>query len=177
LSPHSALPATDARGLMEAFAGWGSAATVVTVDGGDGVPCVVVASAAGPVSQDPPLIQVTLWRSPAARRALGNSTFAVNVLSQDQADNARRIARGLDSSLAWRNDGGVPVLSGNAATIVCAPWNVYDGGDHVLLVGEVLKYDLGAVRPLVLGEGLQAGADEDGEQLEPVPWSWGRSGL
>jgi flavin reductase (DIM6/NTAB) family NADH-FMN oxidoreductase RutF len=177
MPPHSALPAIDARGLMEAMTGWGSVATVVTVDGGDGVPCVVVASAAGPVSQDPPLIQVTLWRSPAARRVLGNSTFAVNVLSQGQRDSARRIARGSASALAWQFDGGVPVLSGNAATILCAPWNVYDGGDHVLLMGEVLKYDLAAARPLVLGEGLQPGADEDGEQPEPVLWSWGRSGL
>ncbi|MGW6172500.1 flavin reductase family protein [Arthrobacter sp. NPDC055138] len=174
--PHSALPAIDARGLMEAFAGWGSAATVVTVNGGDGVPCAVGASAAGPVSQDPPLIQVTLWRSPAARRVLGNSTFAVNVLSQDQTDTARRLARGAASGLAWRNDGGVPALSGNAATIECAPWNVYDGGDHVLLVGEVLKYNLGAARPLVLGEGLLPGADDDGQQPEPVLWSWGRTG-
>jgi flavin reductase (DIM6/NTAB) family NADH-FMN oxidoreductase RutF len=177
MSPHSALPAIDARGLMEAFAGWGGAATVVTVNGGDGVPCGVGASAAGPVSQDPPLIQVTLWRSPAARRVLGNSTFAVNVLSQDQADDARRIARGSASGFAWRNDGGVPVLSGNAATIVCAPWNVYDGGDHVLLVGEVLKYNLGAARPLVLGEDRQSGSDEDDQHPEPVLWSWGRSGL
>ena len=177
MSPHSVLHAIDARGLMEAFAGWGSAVTVVTLNGGDGVPCGIVASAAGPVSQDPPLIHVTLWRGPAARRVLGNSTFAVNVLSQGQADSARRIARGSASCLAWRNDGGVPVLSGNAATIVCAPWNVYDGGDHVLLVGEVLKYDLGAARPLVLGEGLQPGAGEEVEHPEPVLWSWGRSGL
>ncbi|MGM0928253.1 MAG: flavin reductase family protein [Actinomycetota bacterium] len=177
MSPHSALPAIDARGLMEAFAGWGSAVTVVTGNGIDGVPCGVVASAAGPVSQDPPLIHVTLWRSPPARRVLGNSTFAVNVLSQDQANSARRIARGSASGLAWRNDGGVPVLSGNAATILCAPWNVYDGGDHVLLVGEVIKYNLGAARPLVLGEGLQPGADEDGEHPEPGLWSWGQSGL
>ncbi|MFT4471452.1 flavin reductase family protein [Arthrobacter sulfonylureivorans] len=177
MSPPTALPAVEARGLMEAFAGWGSAATVVTVNGGDGAPRAVGASAAGPVSQDPPLIQVTLWRSPAARRVLGNSTFAVNVLSQDQSDDARRVACGAASGLAWRNDGGVPVLSGNAATIVCAPWNVYDGGDHVLLVGEVLKYSLGAARPLVLGEGLQSGANEAGQQPEPVLWSWGRSGL
>ena len=176
MSLHSALPAFDARGLMEAFAGWGGAATVVTVNGGDGVPCGIGASAAGPVSQDPPLIQVTLWRSPAARRVVGNSTFAVNVLSQDQADSALRIARGSTSGLAWRNDGGVPVLSGNAATIVCAPWNVYDGGDHVLLVGEVLKFDLGAARPLLLAEGLPSAAGSDGRQPEPVPWSWGRSG-
>ncbi|MET1155866.1 flavin reductase [Arthrobacter sp.] len=177
MSPHSALPAIDAQGLMEAFAGWGSAATVVTVNGADGMPCGVGASAAGPVSQDPPLIHVTLWRSPAARRVLGNSTFAVNVLSQVQAEGARRIARGSASGLVWRNDGGVPVLSGNTATIVCAPWNVYDGGDHVLLVGEVLKYNLGAARPLVLGYGLQSGTDEGGLQPMPVLWSWGRSGL
>jgi flavin reductase (DIM6/NTAB) family NADH-FMN oxidoreductase RutF len=177
MSPRSALTAVDARGLMEAFAGWGSAATVVTVNGGDGVPCGVGASAAGPVSQDPPLIQVTLWRSPAARRVLDHSTFAVNVLSRDQADSARRIARGAASGLAWRMDGGVPILSDNAATIVCAQWNVYDGGDHVLLVGEVLTYDLGTAQPLVLGEGLQPGADEDGQQPEPVLWSWARSGV
>src|SRR6185312_5868286 len=116
MSPHSALPAVEARGLMEAFAGWGSAATVVTVHGEDGVPCAIGVSAAGPVSQDPPLIQVTLWRSPGARRALGNATFAVNVLSQDQADSACRIASGATAGLAWRNDGGVPVLGGNTAT-------------------------------------------------------------
>jgi hypothetical protein len=43
-------------------------------------------------------------------------------------------------------------------------------------VGEVLKYDLGAARPLVLAEGLQSAAGDDGQQAEPVLWSWGRTG-
>ena len=34
-------------------------------------------------------------------------------------------------------------LGGGAVTLSCQPWNVYDGGDHVIAVGEITAVEQG----------------------------------
>ena len=48
-----------------------------------------------------------------------------------------RVAKGLDGAAF------TITLAGDAATLLCEPWNVYDGGDHVIAVGEITGLDLG----------------------------------
>jgi flavin reductase (DIM6/NTAB) family NADH-FMN oxidoreductase RutF len=69
----------------------------------------------------------------------------------------------------WELDGGVPVLCGNVGTLECRPWNVYDGGDHIIVIGEVvsLEYDL-AAEPLVFYGGKFRTM---GELIDGAPWN------
>ncbi len=44
--------------------------------------------------------------------------------------------------MEWRPGiGGLPVIEGCAAVFECSPEAVHDGGDHVILVGEVQALD------------------------------------
>ena len=46
-----------------------------------------------------------------------------------------------------------PGLSGAVAVLQCRPWQRYDGGDHLLLVGEVTASQHRDGEPLVFSDG------------------------
>ncbi|MPY77759.1 MAG: flavin reductase [Actinophytocola sp.] len=109
------------------------------------------------VSLDPPLVLVSLARSTRACSALDGREFAVNVLRADQRDVALRFAGRHDSSLRidWdpAGPGEVPTLADAIAVIRCLPWRRYDGGDHVLQLGEVVTVETRDGDPLIFGDG------------------------
>jgi flavin reductase (DIM6/NTAB) family NADH-FMN oxidoreductase RutF len=172
------------RELRRTFGMIATGATVVTVRSADGVPHGAAASAFTAVSLDPPLAQVTLPRTSRAARYLEGAMFAINVLSTEQMDAALHFAGEVpDAEPEWTLNGIVPVLSRNAATLECRPWNIYDGGDHVIVVGEVIGLDFSGRKPLLLfgGEFHTVGSrigggrwDRSGEALE-AGWFAGSS--
>jgi flavin reductase (DIM6/NTAB) family NADH-FMN oxidoreductase RutF len=123
---------------------------VVTCRSDDGVPHGATVNAFTAVSLDPPLAQVTLTRTSRAARYLEGAPFAINILSQDQLDVAWHFAgKPLPYEPAWALDGNVPVLLENKATLECTPWRIYDGGDHVIVIGEVRKLEVSNREPLL----------------------------
>lgn len=42
--------------------------------------------------------------------------------------------------LNWEEGEVAPYLADALAVIECVPWRAYDGGDHVLYLGEVKRY-------------------------------------
>ena len=162
--------ATSARDLRQVFGSLATGVAVVTTRPEDGVPHGATASAFTAVSLDPPLAQVTLPRTSRAARYLEVAPFAVNVLSTEQMDVARHFAgEVLDEEPAWTLNGTVPVLAGNAATLECRPWNIYDGGDHIIVVGEVIAMDITQREPLVFsgGEFRAMGRRVEGARRDP----------
>ena len=71
-------------------------------------------------------------------------SFAINVLRNDQIEISNRFARRGEDKFAdihTRDDQhGSPLLHGTAAWFGCKTWNVYEGGDHFIIVGEVTDY-------------------------------------
>jgi flavin reductase (DIM6/NTAB) family NADH-FMN oxidoreductase RutF len=120
-------------------------------------------------------------RSRAAGYLAGGRPFTVNVLSKPQRDLALRFAgrpRGHMPRWEPTEPGLAPRLSGTLAWLACAPWRCYDGGDHVLYLGEVRRFERaftpnaasqvrGDTDPLVfyLGAFRHLGSD-----YENVPW-------
>ncbi len=95
------------------------------------------------VSLDPPLVAFlptkdsTTW---AAIRLSG--AFCVNVMAQDQTDVCGVMASHQDdkfADVAWRASAktGSPIIEGSVAFIDCTIENIYDGGDHDIVVGRV----------------------------------------
>jgi flavin reductase (DIM6/NTAB) family NADH-FMN oxidoreductase RutF len=83
-------------------------------------------------------------------------SFAVNILSENQSAISTRFARALtdkwDGVSVCPGLGGVPLLSDALAWIECRSYAKYDGGDHLIIVGEVLSLTArsgAAARPLV----------------------------
>ena len=140
----------EPRSLRDAFGRFATGVTVVTCAKEDGVPHGATVNAFTAVSLDPPLCQVTVTRESRASRYLGGAPFAVNVLAADQLDAAWHFAgRPRDPEPAWAEGPTAPVLVGNAATISCRPWRTYDGGDHLIVVGEVVDLAVTDADPLL----------------------------
>lgn len=152
----------DPRDFRRALAQFPTGVTVITTVDGQGSPVGVTASSFNSVSLDPPLI---LWsvdkRAFSAEIFKASTHFAVNVLADDQIPLSNRFAgRGEDKfkDVAWTAGlGGCPLFDGVAARFECRTWNVYDGGDHLIVVGEVAAYIHDADRaPLVFARGAYA---------------------
>jgi flavin reductase (DIM6/NTAB) family NADH-FMN oxidoreductase RutF len=119
--------------------------TVVTAMEGK-QPRGITVSAFTSISLAPPLILVSISKDSSVYQALTVSkSFAVNFLSEDQASVSDRFA-GRDG-VADRFEGieyatgvtGAPLIKGSRAIVECKVWKVHDGGDHSLLLGEVLR--------------------------------------
>jgi flavin reductase len=136
------------RTAMGRFA---SGVTVVTtVDGG--VDHAMTANAFTSVSLDPPLVLVCVEKSTRFHHAVAlTRAWAGSVLAQSQVAVARWLAtRG--RPLAGQLDGvphhrgehtGAALLDQALCRFECRTWEMYDGGDHTIVVGEVLAVDLG----------------------------------
>jgi flavin reductase (DIM6/NTAB) family NADH-FMN oxidoreductase RutF/DNA-binding IclR family transcriptional regulator len=104
------------------------------------------------VSLDPPLVAFLPMKGSRVLQALEETgRFAVNFLAGDQLDLCRRFASREDDkfrSIAWHESPlGSPVLDGAPAWIDCRLEDVFEIGDHVMVVGRV--HDLDVERPTV----------------------------
>jgi flavin reductase ActVB len=132
----------------------GPVAVVTTVDS-DGVYQGFTVGAFCPLSQEPPMLLVCADKyAPAHTAFLAADRFLVNVLTDRQADLARRFASpggpdALDGLLVPCED-GLPGLPEAAARFSCRLQAVLDGGDHSILIGRVVEAYTDAARvPLV----------------------------
>lgn len=148
------VPAVDPRELRNAFGKFATGVTVVTCRTPDGAPHGATVNAFTAVSLDPPLAQVTLIRGNKASKYLQNTPFAINIMAHDQLATCLNFAgKPMSGSPKWRSEEGIPVLEGNAATIECKPWKIYDGGDHIIVIGEVIDLEIHDVEPLLFVSG------------------------
>jgi flavin reductase (DIM6/NTAB) family NADH-FMN oxidoreductase RutF len=99
------------------------------------------------------------------------------VLAADQEALSSRFARSRDdkwTDVAFtRNRFGAPVLAGNIATLECRAWKRYDGGDHVIVVAEVLALEHKIFRdPLLFFRGRYAGIGAVASAAPPAELGW-----
>jgi flavin reductase ActVB len=138
-------PATvDPAAFREAMARFASGVTIVTTRDEAGVPVGFTASAFSSLSLTPPLILVCLERKADCFAAFEAAQhFAVSILGGEQGDLAMHFATKSTDKFADLpvEEGGVtgmPLFPGASVLLECAVWQRYDGGDHVIIVGEVL---------------------------------------
>lgn len=101
------------------------------------------------LSLDPPLLLVCIGKDvstyPLWERA---DTFVVNILGDDQKDISDVFAshgapQVPDSGFAYHEGVvGAPVLDGTLAHAECRLSARYDGGDHTIVVGEVVDFSI-----------------------------------
>ena len=114
----------------------------------DGVKHAMTATAVSSVSLDPPLILVCVSRASRFHDAVMSAkTWCVSLLAADQEHLARHFAnRGRDLLSQFDRvphiaspASGTPLISGAVAWLECTTYGQYDGGDHTILVGEVVR--------------------------------------
>jgi flavin reductase (DIM6/NTAB) family NADH-FMN oxidoreductase RutF len=153
------------RQIRDAFGRFATGVTVVTCAKERGMPHGATVNAFTAVSLEPALCQVAVTRQSKACGYLADAPFAVNVLAAGQLDTAWHFAgRPQDPEPEWADGATAPVLVGNAATISCRPWRTYDGGDHLIVIGEVVDLELTDADPLLFfgGRFRQIAAPETG---------------
>jgi flavin reductase (DIM6/NTAB) family NADH-FMN oxidoreductase RutF len=130
--------------------------TVATIVTGEG-PTGMTVSSFTSVSLDPPLVLIAIAKSSALHSAFRDAgAYAINFLADDQKSVSDIFAGRTNTRNRFEGIGfkkgitGSPVIDGVRAVIECRAWQTYDGGDHSILVGEVVSAKaLNSKRPLV----------------------------
>lgn len=170
----SSAQGASSSGFRAALGAFTTGVTVVTTKGTDGSDTGLTANSFNSVSLDPPMV---LWSLSRASLNLEPFTvaryFAIHVLSSEQKEISRRFAtRGVDkfSNLELeRGPDDIPLLEDCAARFICETTYHYEGGDHIIFVGTVLRFDQSDKSPLLFHGGQYARilkAPEKGEASE-----------
>ena len=118
-----------------------------------GLPYGTTVSAFSSLSMTPPMLLVSLDRSSELLNiALDVGRFGVNVLSSEQSELAANFAtkRGTEkfTEIDWCIDSDVPRLPDAVGFVGCQIAKVVEGGDHVILLGDVQTAASGDRAPL-----------------------------
>ncbi|WP_306209762.1 flavin reductase family protein [Actinoplanes sp. RD1] len=141
------------------------AAAVVVITAPGEPPAGFTATSFTSVSLDPPLVSFCLAHTASAWPTVDAAdTVAVHVLTQEQEHVARIFStRGIDRFAAhgaWHEGpGGVPLLEGVLATIVCRVAQRVEAGDHTIVLATPLTGDHhedATAAPLVYHDGSYA---------------------
>lgn len=150
------------RDLRDALGRFATGVTVVTTMTPSG-PLGMTVNSFASVSLDPPFV---LWsparvstRFPAFEAA---SHFAIHVLGLHQrgiADHFTRHGVLADGMETRPGIGDVPLIDGCAARFECRHVAQHDGGDHLIVVGEVLRLERSDIAPLLYFQGGYSARD------------------
>jgi len=147
---------TEFRRVMGHFA---TGVTVVACRGATGEPLGLTVSAFTSVSLEPLLVLVCIHTKAFGHDPLLQAgSFGVSVLSRRQGELAWRFAAG-DSSRRFdgvpfrEGEFGSPLLEGALAWLECRVRDVFPGGDHSIILAEVLSFETGEGDPLLFFRG------------------------
>lgn len=151
----------DRRELRTALGAFPTGVTIVTTRTAAGEDVGLTVNSFNSVSLDPPLVLWSLSANSANRGAFADADhFAIHILSAKQQDLAARFARkDIDRFLGievTRGEGQTPLISGCAARFVCRRAHQYEGGDHIIFVGEVVQLERFDEPPLAFHGGKYA---------------------
>jgi len=135
----------DAKDFRRALGKFPTGVTVITTRDAEGNPIGMTASSFNTLSIEPALVLWSIDKGALSLEAFTRGqAFAINILRNDQIEISNRFARRGEDKFAGihtRDDQhGSPLLHGTAAWFGCKTWNVYEGGDHFIVVGEVTDY-------------------------------------
>ncbi|HMM40346.1 MAG TPA: flavin reductase family protein [Thermomicrobiales bacterium] len=136
------LPAVDSAAFRRAVGQFATGVTVITVTHGDHVHGMTANSFTS-VSLDPPLVLFCVGKSARMARLIEQvEGFAINILSDRQMQVSRQFAGANkeDAARTVRLHRGpvAPLLSGSLVALSCRTSAIHEGGDHWIVVGEVI---------------------------------------
>lgn len=152
------VPANDRQRFRSLIGTFATGVTVVTTSNADG-PAGMTASAVAALSVEPLLVMVGVDLTSRTLATVRQSRrFAINVLASDQ-EHVSRVFASKDAeaekfaACAHANRAAVPILDGTLAWLRCDVVADYPGGDHVILVGNVVEMGGGGGDPLLFFAG------------------------
>lgn len=140
------VPMFDPTDLRNAFGCLPTGVTVVSMLDDTGTPTGVTVGSFTSLSLSPALCLFSLGKAQASARLFKEGVpFVVNVLSTESTDLAWQFAKPLEDKCE-----GValvetlvqaPRLKDAIAYFACHAHAIHDGGDHIIVVGEILEYE------------------------------------
>lgn len=151
----------DTREFRNALGNFATGVTIITTRSAEGEPVGLTANSFNSVSLEPPLILWSLAKTAASVPIFDTAEYwNVHILSVDQEPLSNLFAsRGADKFADIELDEGVtdaPLIPGGTARLQCRNAFQYDGGDHIIFVGEVLAFDTTGNPPLAFLGGQYA---------------------
>lgn len=136
----------EGKELREVIGGFATGVTVVTVTGKDERPKGLTANAVTSLSLEPPLLLVAIDRNVDTYSHLADGDhFAVNILpAGEQGETISNVFAGKGEEkfreVDYRQGStGAPILEDSFAWLDCHQEAAYDGGDHTIFIGRVVK--------------------------------------
>ncbi len=151
----------DPQAFRAALGTFTTGVTIITSQGEDGAPVGITANSFNSVSLNPPLVLWSLSKQARSLPVFSNGKhWNVHVLSIEQEKLSSRFAtQGEDKFAEVELDNGIsdaPLLQDCTARFQCRTAFQYEGGDHVIFVGEVLAFDHSDRAPLAFQSGQYA---------------------
>ncbi len=131
----------------------------VTAMQDNGMPAGMVIGSFTSVSLDPPLVGFFPDRASTSWPKISTvGRFCVSVLGESQLTVCKAIASKAEDkfeNIPYRLSGaGQPIIEGAIAWIDCTLHAVYDAGDHLMVLGDVIELDAaGLCAPLIFHKG------------------------
>ena len=144
--------------FRSALSAYATGVTVVTAIGPQG-PSGATANAVTSLSLEPPMMLACLDRGSRTLTSVrAQGRFGVNALAAGQADIARRFSGKHPEpdtwvGLGWSESSGSPRLDDALMWVACELRDLIDGGDHLILTGNVLEAGAGEGQPLLFHRG------------------------
>lgn len=151
--------AHDVRKFRNALGCFTTGVAVVTTREDAKAPIGITVNSFSSVSLDPPLVLWCLDKKSDTLAIFQKAThFTVNVLREEHTEVSSRLAKKGDHSLEGiellDSESGIPALKEALAHFECEIDARHDAGDHVIMVGRVLKFDyVDDGRPLLYHRG------------------------
>ena len=147
--------------LRNAFGSFATGVTVITTRAQDGKDYGLTANSFTSVSLEPPMLLWCLGDKTDCFEAFQQADhFAVHILAANQQDISNTFAsKGADKFAGLEIDRGpkeIPLLQDFACRFVCKTVHKYEGGDHIIHVGEILAFSAVDADPLVFHKGKYA---------------------
>jgi len=148
------------RFLRDAFGQFATGVTVVSTRGKNGSPIGLTANSFASVSLEPPLVSWCIDKSSTRYIEFQQAEyFTISVLTAEQQAISDLFAmRSWDDTafddIEWfvgPND--MPQIRDVSARFHCKTAHLYEGGDHLIIVGAVQQYESHSKRPLVFFQG------------------------
>ena len=136
----------DDREFRNALGRFATGVTVVTTRDSEGNRLGLTVSSFNAVSVEPPLVLWSLDRGSSTLPTFAAAShFAVNVLGSGQTAISNRFASREEDKFGdlecHEGAGGIPLLPDCVACFECKTIHQYDGGDHVIFVGQVEAFE------------------------------------
>jgi flavin reductase (DIM6/NTAB) family NADH-FMN oxidoreductase RutF len=134
----------DPREFRAALGCFATGVAVVTARSGTGEPMGITVNSLTSVSLEPPLVLYCLGKQSQWFEGLRDAGhYAVSILREEQRTLSQRFSiptpdrwEGIEYE-TWTT--GAPILSGCLANIECVAEGIHEGGDHLIMVGRVVR--------------------------------------